>query len=434
MKSVLILTLACAEIGLAAHGQSTNMAMPLTLDEAKVIALHNHPQVAAADYRTLASKEVLTETRSAYFPDANLYGDAVGASSEDARILAGGLNNPTVYNRLAGGATVSQLITDFGHTYNLAASSKYQLKAAALNADATREQVLLGVAVNYLGALQAQAILQVAQQTLATRQLLSDQVSMLASNKLKSTLDVSFAQVAVQESELMVEKASNDAAASMAMLSTALGYATLHIFDLREDGPQFIPHSQPLDDSSLVQEALVQRPELLSLRSQNQSAFSFAKAQRDARLPTLSAFGTLGSSPLHDYHLPNDYAVGGLELSFPLFAGGYYLAKQHEAEYRAKADAELVRNLEDDIVRDVHIAWLNVNNAFEEIKTTAELVQTSTQAYDLADARYKVGSSSIVELSEAQLNLTSAQISDTNAHYNLLIQQANLQYQLGLMN
>ena len=409
----------------------TNVPPVLTLADAQKIALQNHPQIAAADYRALAAREVLTETRAGYYPNANLYGDVVGANSEDARILAGGLNNPSVYNRVAGGASVSQLITDFGRTANLVASSKFQSQAENQNADATREQVLLQVNVNYFGTLGAQAVLHVAQQTVDTRQLLLDQVTLLASNKLKSELDVSFADVAVQQSKLLLEKAQNNFDASMASLSTALGYSKPRQFQLLEPGPA--TNAILADDADLVQTALAQRPELLSLRDQDVAAVKYARSQREARLPTLSAFGAAGASPWHDSHLPNDYAVGGLELSFPLFAGGLYVARQHEAELRAQAEDELLRNLEDDIVRDVHIAWLNINNAREEIQTAQELVRSAGEAYDLAEARYKIGSSSIVELSEAQLSLTSAQITATNARYNLFIQQANLDYETGAL-
>ena len=99
--------------------------------------------------------------------------------------MAGGLNNPSVYDRAAGGLAVSQLITDFGRTANLTASSKFQAQAENQNANATREQVLLQVNVSYFGTLEAQAVLQVAQQTVDTRQLLLDQVSLLASNKMQ---------------------------------------------------------------------------------------------------------------------------------------------------------------------------------------------------------------------------------------------------------
>jgi outer membrane protein len=150
-------------------------------------------------------------------------------------------------------------------------------------------------------------------------------------------------------------------------------------------------------------------------------------------LPTVQAIGVAGDAPSHDSHLPDNYAAGGIQLSLPLFAGGYYTARQHEAELKAQADNELVRALEDNIVRDVHIAWLNVNNALEQLRTTEELVRNAAEAYELAEARYQIGSSSIVELSQAQLSLTSAQIADTNARYNVLIQQANLNYEIGAL-
>jgi outer membrane protein len=410
---------------------TTNAPVSLTLADAEKLALKNHPQIAAANYRALAAQEVVTETRAGFFPNVNLYADAVGAENEDARILAGGINNPSIYDRLAGGLAVSQLITDFGRTANLSASSKLQAQAEKQNANATREQVLLQVNLRYFNALQAQAVLQVAQQTVVTRHLLLDQVSVLASNKLKSELDVSFARVAVQQSKLLLQKAQNDTADAMTSLSTALGYREPKMFELAEPAQSVLASTN--DVSQLVETALAQRPELLSLRNEHDAAQRFAKSQRDARLPIIAAVGMIGDSPSHDSHLPDNYEVGGVQLSLPLFAGGLYVARQHEAELKAQSDSELVRALEDNIVRDVHIAWSDVNTALDQLHTTEELVRNAGEAYDLAAARYKIGSSSIVELSQAQLSLTSALIANTNARYNVLIQQANLDYQTGAL-
>jgi len=403
----------------------------LTLAEAQQLALKNHPQVAAANYRALAAQEVVKETRAGFFPALNAYGNAVGAESEDARIMAGGINNPSIYDRVAGGLAVNLLIFDFGRTASLTASSKFQAQAETQNANATREQVLLQVNVGYFSTLQAQAVLRVAQQTVDTRQLLADQVSVLASNKLKSELDASFARVAVQEARLLLQKAQNAAADAMASLSTALGQREPQAFLLAEDLPMVLADTN--DVSQLVERALASRPELLSLRNEHDAAQRLAKAQRDTRLPVVSAVGMIGEAPSHDPHLPDSYEVGGIQVSLPLFAGGLYLARQHEAELKAQADSERVRALENIIVRDVHIAWLNVNTAREQLRTTEQLVRNAAEAYDLAKARYQIGSSSIVELSQAQLGLTSAQITAANARYNVFIQQADLNYEVGAM-
>jgi outer membrane protein len=183
-------------------GQTNASTLPvLTLEQAHELALRNHPQIAAANYRALAAQQAVKEARSGFLPTATLYGSAVGADSHDTRLMAGGLNNPSVFDRAAQGIGLSQLITDFGRAANLTASSKYRAAAENQNAAATREQVLLQVDANYFGVLEAQAVSNVARQTLDTRQLLVDQVSLLASNKLKSDLDVSFARVALEQGD-----------------------------------------------------------------------------------------------------------------------------------------------------------------------------------------------------------------------------------------
>jgi len=431
MKQILLI-LAPFLVAAGLMAQGTNSWPQLNLGQAQALALKYHPQIAAANYRALAAQEAVTETRSSYFPQANVYADAVGVNSEGSRIMAGGLNNPSVYDRGAGGVQINQLITDFGRTANLTASSKYQAQAANQNANTTREQVLLDADTAYFDVLAAQAVYNVAQQTLDTRQVVLDQVSALATNKLRSELDVSFAQVEVQQAELLMENAQNDMDAAMASFSTALGYSELHQFQLVEEGPPENPGTNDVED--LIQLALADRPELLSLRDERDAANRFAKGERDARLPMIEAVGVAGDAPAHDPHLPDDYAAGGFQLDLPIFAGGLYVSRQREAELQAQADNKLLVSAENNVIRDVRIAWLDYNNAKAELRTTEQLLQTAEEAYTLAQARYQTGISSIVELSEAQLNLTSAQIAEANARYNVFIQQANVSYQIGALH
>ncbi|MGH8277256.1 MAG: TolC family protein, partial [Steroidobacteraceae bacterium] len=338
---------------------SASAPQTLTLEQAHAIALKNHPGIAAADYRALAAGEVFKQARSGLLPQVNLYGSVVQAESANTRILAGGLNNPSVFDRAAFGAGVSQLITDFGRTSNLAASTKLQASAESQNAATTREQVLLEVDRNYFGALQAQALENVARQTVDTRQLLLDRVSILAANKLKSELDVSFAQVALEDSKLLLQRAQNDFDSSLASLSTVLGYREQQHFSLVEESPA--PIGLETDVSSLIDKALQDRPELASFRDEHDAALRLARSLRDARFPTISAVIAAGDAPSHDVRLPDNYSAGGIQVSVPLFAGGFYQARQREAELRAKAAAESLRTVEDEVTRDVRIAWLNLN-------------------------------------------------------------------------
>ena len=412
-------------------GAALAAAEPLTLAKARGIALRTHPGIAAAGYRAQAEHQVFVQARSGLLPQVTAYGSAVHADSDNTRLMAGGLNNPSVISRTAFGVGASQLITDFGHTSNLAASAKLSASAADQTASATRQQVLLEVDRNYLGALQAQAVENVARQTLDTRQLLVDRVTVLAQNKLKSDLDVSFAQVALEDAHLLVLRAHSDAESTLAALSTALGYREQHRFVLADETA--VPVPAAADVSPLIEQALHDRPELAGLRDERDAALHLANSLRDARLPTISAVVAAGNAPSHDTRLADNYSAGGLEVTVPLFAGGLYEARQREAELRAKAAAESLRTAEDNISRDVRIAWLNLNNAHERLRTTGQLRRYAVTAYELADARYKAGSSSIVELSQAQLALTSAQIDETAARYEVLMRASDLNYQIGVL-
>ena len=159
----------------------------LTLQEAEKAALQNNPQVSSARYLAEASKEVPKEYQAAYQP--TVFGSVTGAGASDgSRIAAGALNNPIIYNRFASGIGVSQLITDFGRTGNLVDSARYRSKAQEETSRATRAQVLVGVDRAYFAVLRAQSLLNVAQQTVAARQLVADQIGALAKNALKSAI------------------------------------------------------------------------------------------------------------------------------------------------------------------------------------------------------------------------------------------------------
>jgi outer membrane protein len=430
MRRLLLLVAACG-LGLApaARAQSAPANEPLTLAQARAIALMNHPDIAAADYRAQAAHEVYVQSRAGLLPHVNLFGDAVHAGSEDTRLLAGGLNNPSIYDRTAIGVGATQLITDFGHTSNLAASSKLEAQAAQQGLLTTRAQVLLAVDHSYLGALEAQAVEEVARQTLATRELLAQRVGILAENKLKSDLDVSFAQVATEDARLLMQRAQADADSALATLSAVLGYREPHTFSLADETAVAAPSGAELP--ALIAQALADRPELAGLRAERDAADRQARAQADARLPSISAVVDAGTAWDRDARLPPNYTAAGIQVRVPLFAGGLYEGRQREAQLRAKAAERTLRSLEDNVARDVNIAWLGLNNARERLRTSGQLRRYAATAYELADARYRAGSSSIVELSQAQLALTAAQIAETTARYEVLRREADLNYQVG---
>ncbi len=400
----------------------------LSLRDAEAMAIRNHPRITEAELIALASKQVVREVRSAYFPTVSADATAVGAFGPDTRIAAGGLNNPLILNRDAEGLTVSQLITDFGRTVNLNASAKLHSQAEAAGALATREEILLAVSAAYYDSLQAQSVLEVAKQTVATRQFVFDQVSIYATNQMKSGLDVSFAKVDLEGGKLLLADAQNDLEAGFARLANVLGGREERTWLLVDEPVSAGPAP---DATQLVQTALRMRPDLRQLGFERDAATKFARAERDLNYPTISAVGSAGVIPVRDPLLKSDYAAAGVNFSLPIFDGMLFDAREKEADLRSEAAAEKLRDAENNVIRDVRVAVLNVNYAVERMALTAQLLESANEAFDLAQARYKAGLSSIVELSQAQLNKTEAQIAEARAKYEYQLRTAILNYQTG---
>jgi outer membrane protein len=396
------------------------------LEQAEALALKDNPQISVARLTALASQQVTREARSSLWPSATANLTGVDADP-GSRITAGGLTNPVIYQRAAGGVAVNQLITDFGRTANLTSSASYAAKAENQNALATKEQILLAVDQAFYGALQAHAVLAVAQQTVSARQNVSDQVEALFKSKLKSQLDFSFASVNLAQAKLLLLDAQNNENAALASLSAVLGYSGLQNFQLVEDTAAIAAPPANVDD--LISQAQAKRPEILALAFQYQSAQKFQSAERDLFFPTVEAVGVLGDTPVRNPILSSWYGAVGVNIGVPLFNGFLYGARSREASLKAQAAQERLLDLRNRISRDVRTSWLNANTAYQRLSVTQQLLDQAQLALDLAQTRYNLGLSSIVELSQAQLQQTQAQIGNAQAGYDYRLALAILQYQ-----
>jgi outer membrane protein len=121
----------------------------------------------------------------------------------------------------------------------------------------------------------------------------------------------------------------------------------------------------------------------------------------------------------------------GVNMNIPISNGFLYTAQAKEASIRAQAVSEQNRDLRDQIVRDIRTSWLAANTAYQRVSVTAELLKQANLALALAQTRYQMGLSSIVELNQAQFQQTDAAIGNTNAQYQYRLSLATLNYQVG---
>jgi len=427
-SSLFVVSIACLCLSQAPlRGQP---AIHLTLGEAQRLAIQNNPQFTAAKFNAAAAYQVPLQYRANFEP--TLAGSLTGVGADNgSRLAAGGLNNPIVYNRFGSGLSVGQMITDFGRTSNLVGMARLQAQAEDQVTETTRADILLATSRAYFALLRAHAVMTVADQTVAARQLASDQVTALAQSKLKSTLDVSFANVNLADAKLLQVQAQNDVKAGEADLATAMGLPGEAAFFLAEE-----PIPAPLPDrvNDLIRDALQARPELKEIRLQQSAAERFTKAEHALYYPNVGVIGAAGFVPTGYVAVPSRYGAIGMNVTIPIFNGGLFKARQTQAELKAKAATQNIRDLENRIVRDVRVAFLNATTAYDRMGLTEQLLQQSQLAQDLAQTRYDLGLGNIVELSTAQLNLTSAQIANTSARYDYQTQRVIVDYQIGVLH
>jgi len=406
------------------------MAQPpkrITLADAERIALRNHPRIGSASLVAQAAKSAIAEARAPLYP--LVAGNVTGVGADHSTTLAAGaLQTSSLYSRVAAGVTISQLVTDFGRTANLAEAAKLRAAAQEQLVGNTRAAILIEVDQAYYQALAADTVLTVAQAVVENRRLTLRQVRALAQSSLKSTLDVSFAEVAVSEAELALVRAENDVQAGCARLCAALGAAQAERFELADEP---LPPAVEPNPEVAVAQALQQRPDLAALRLARDAAHRFAQAEKDLSRPTVSLMGAAGGLPAADPRLRSTYSAAGVNVSVPILNGNLYAARRSEADLRAEAAGRDIEDLTVQVSEQVRVAWLEANTAFRRLDVTARLVAQAEQSLRLAQTRYDNGLGSMVELNQAQLIQVSAEIAAAGAKYEYLGRRAALAFVTG---
>jgi outer membrane protein len=419
--------------GGTAQSETSPQSGPLTLAQAQRIALLNHPDMKERLFDQFAAREAIKIAKSGYAPQA--YGEGVKTVDPPGTRLSAysALSDPTIIARTALGVGVSQYITDFGRTNDLVQASEFERKAQDARADLTRAGVLLNVTQAYFEVLRAQALLVVAKETRQERGTLLSQVSVLQRAGLRSTLDVVIAERDVSVADQLLLEAQAHLRKGFAALSETMGSVDLHTYIL-EDMRRLPDIPGTLDALSII--AVRKNPALISLEARKNAAGKRADAVARLKLPTVTGYGFFGATPIHamNQSIASSYAAAGVTLSVPLYNGGALAAQKRQAADTALAAEQRLDSERDKLLRDVRSAYDDVRAARGNISVSEERLKAARKALDFTQARYRIGLSSIVDVSEAQLSETQAAISRTNATYDYIVQEAGLAFAAGILD
>lgn len=160
------------------------------------------------------------------------------------------------------------------------------------------------------------------------------------------------------------------------------------------------------------------------------------RMQKAANYPTLSAsFSYSMIAMTNDFKFSeyqwSPYSYAGLSISIPIFSGG----KRYNDIRQAKVQAVELDLQKVETERQLKIAirqyLTTMQTNMDSYNSAREAVSLAQKAYDIQAMSYKVGSSTITELNDAQLTLTQALLTQSQAVYNFVVAKSNLEQTIG---
>ena len=404
----------------------------LTLQQAVQTALEKHPALQSAEFAVQGAQARAKQAESPYYPQV---GGAAVQTNGSLRANAlfrpsGSLIEPN-RSDFSVGVAASQTVYDFGQTGSRVDAQRSDKARAQKDAVTRRAEVVVGVERAYFNVLKRKRLVEIAEQTVRERDILKQQIDVLYRNQLKSKLDLGLVQVQLSDSEFLVIRARNDLAAAFAELNNAMGIEGSGTYSL-EDIPVKVEPPRTLDE--LVGEAMDKRPELLALKERIKTAEHRVKAAHNTNFPTVQVVGSAGDTE-HISNRPNLqeggwWAVGGI-VSVPIFTGFLIQNQVAEATAQQRETEAIYRAVSQNVQLQVRDSFLDVVTLIPQVKVAEQQVSIARETLSLAGQRYKLGLSSIVEVTQSEVAVTAAETRLAQTQYNSKIAEARLRYAIG---
>jgi len=390
-------------------------------------ALLHRPESHAAWLAIQGEAARLDVERAAYWPALT----AQFNFTQSQALSSTGASVP-VLNRYGPSLSLSYVLADFGVRRAGVDAQRYQLVASLLNNNRRLQEAVSSVEQAYYSLHAARAqVLAYQQQEISLKASL-DAVTIRLQTGLVSRADQLRARAALAEAEIARNNAERDVQKAETALKQAAGIPQTTRLVLDWSAPVMDAPEATLALADLLDEALRQRPDLHALQANAAAARADAAGARAARWPTLSLTGNAARiSFLEDNRDTSTTYNIGLTLSVPLFDGGRLRglarAAERDAE-RLEAEQDVYTNT---VTREVADAFYDARNAQAQKARIADLLASATESAQAAEARYRNGVGSLLELLTAQADLARARQTAAQSESDWLAAYSRLSHALG---
>ena len=422
---ILIVTFISLFPMMARAGDPLNQGAALNLLRCIEIALEKHPSLKASAGAIKVNESKVGQAKASYYPQINLSTSyqRVGPNAQSGSIPG---NSSDPYNQYSTNVSVGMTLFDFGKTSTQVKIQDLNVNASQADYDDLMTLVVLNVKNSYYNILQTQRNLDVAVDTMRQFQQHLDQANAFFRIGTKPKFDVTKAEVDLGNARLNVMKAENALRSARITLKDAMGISENADF-LIVDNLSFQKSDLQLND--VLNTAYSNRPNLRSVIAKREATEKSIDLAKKGYYPILSGSAGYGYSGT-DFPLGSGWNAGAI-LSFPLFTG---LSTKYQVD-EAKANLEILKANEDSIRQsirlDVQQAYMNVQDAAEQISIAEMTVGQAKDNYELASGRYRTGVGNPIEVADATITLNNARAALNSALYNHKTAQAALDKAIG---
>ncbi len=420
------------------YGQDTDTqsAAPIrtmTLAEALAYAKAHQPAILAARMRVLAVQADVQVARAQWLPLATLGVQLIEGTTNNTTtsyVSIPGLDIPriggtavtatgsfTPHASTLAGIGLQQEVFDFGRIAAQSAALDALVNVQSLGAKAERLAIAFSVEEAFFAVQAARNIVLASQQAFARAQTHRDMAKAKVAAGLQPTIDLTRSDAEVAQFDVARIRAQGGLDAAQSAFAAAVGVPDLQL-DASGEAP---PESELPSITSVIARTIEVNPELLQAVARLDAQQALTRSIAALWLPNLALTASFsereggadpssGSPGAHAGWVPDvpNWDVG-LVLRWPLY-DAVVLARRdssHAQEAVARADVDAIRQRQISAVQQAYVA---VTVAQSALPALAKAVAAAQSNYEQADARFKGGLGTIVELTDAEAVRIDAEI------------------------
>lgn len=375
--------------------------------------------VSIADFRTDAATARVRQARSALLPSLSISGFWV---NRNFNAKAQGISFPGVptiigpFNAYDGRAKVTQTLLDFSSLSRLGAARR-QLSAANADRSAVMENAAQNVALAYVRAARAQAVVNARQ---ADSALAAELVGLAVEQQragVSASIDVTRARTQLAEAAGRLVVAENQLERARIDLARALGLDPTTPLVLTDTLTASLGAAEvPADRAAAIERAMAVRPDLAAEVARGAAARQAASAITAERLPRLDLEADYGLSGVR---IPD--AMGtrqvAVQVTLPILDGFRREGRLAEQRSVVRESDVRARDLRQQVSADVDAALLDLRSAAAQQMIASERLELAREEVSQARTRFKAGVAGNIEVINAQASLLRARDADIDARF-----------------